>query len=598
MADGWYLFDGTRQLGPLRLSELKHLLDVQGMSGVQVWRAGLEGWAAPSDLPELAPTGPPPLPTLFEARLHDGANDRIASKLRRRCNFIAMNWRGEFSLVTSYWLFGFLGNLFAGALALAVVAAFQSDGGYRPLAIFSTILLVWVAVIATAVWQTVGVWRSADRHIEARALLGKKSPWARVAKLAVFFGVIRLAGTFLSSGWPQLLETGRMTFLDDPDIPAYSIRVMRNGTEAEIAGGFKYGLTDDFVRILNASRQIKVVHLDSPGGRIGEAEKLNRIIRGKNLDTYVSSRCMSACTVAFAGGGHRILRRGAVLGFHAPSFPGMSREELADASQIQRDIFAAAGFDRSFVDRALSTPSTELWRPTFSELLQARAITAVSDGSDFALSGIGTALTKDDFGRMLRKALPLLAALKIRFPNDYDAVVQAYYASFQSGKTEVEAVVAGRTRLLVVLRKLRPLADDSVLSDIGAAYADQYRSLGSKSPALCYQYASGAGGTFAPPDLPQALIQRQSEIDRRVVETASARPAADTTASSAAWKKILTRLAGRGVSGEQFNLLSATTVPPEKYRDYCATATTLFSETSKLPPGDAGIIMRQILADK
>jgi len=43
-----------------------------------------------------------------------------------------------------------------------------------------------------------------------------------------------------------------MSFLDDPDIPAYSIRVMRNGTEAEITGGFKYGLTDDFVKILNA----------------------------------------------------------------------------------------------------------------------------------------------------------------------------------------------------------------------------------------------------------------------------------------------------------------------------------------------------------
>jgi hypothetical protein len=27
-----------------------------------------------------------------------------------------------------------------------------------------------------------------------------------------------------------------MAFLDDPDIPAYSIRVMRNGTEAEITG--------------------------------------------------------------------------------------------------------------------------------------------------------------------------------------------------------------------------------------------------------------------------------------------------------------------------------------------------------------------------
>src|SRR5260370_10239576 len=211
-----------------------------------------------------------------------------------------------------------------------------------PGCVFARTALVWGGIQQCAVGQRVGVGRTATRHIKARVLLGKKWPWAGLAKLAVCFGALRLAGTFLLSGWPQLLETGRMSFLDDPDIPAYSIRVMRNGTEAEITGGFKYGLTDDFIKILNASRQIKVVHLDSLGGRIGEAKKLNKVIRSRNLDTYVSSNCMSACTIAFAAGARRTLRKGAVLGFHGPSFPGMSRDELAEASQSQKDIFLAA----------------------------------------------------------------------------------------------------------------------------------------------------------------------------------------------------------------------------------------------------------------
>jgi hypothetical protein len=46
---------------------------------------------------------------------------------------------------------------------------------------------------------------------------------------------------------------------------------MRNGTEIEISGGFKYGLNDDFLRILNAAPRVEVVHLNSLGGRIGEA---------------------------------------------------------------------------------------------------------------------------------------------------------------------------------------------------------------------------------------------------------------------------------------------------------------------------------------
>jgi hypothetical protein len=598
MVDSWYFFDGTRQLGPFSLAELKHLLLVQRPYSVLVWREGLTEWTAPFDLPEFAPVRPPPIPTISEATHNQGADAHLETKPHRFNNFIAMNWRGDFSLGTTYWLFGFLGNLFAGALAVAVVAVFHSESGYQPRSIFSSILLVWMGIVAIAIWQMVGVWRSANRHINARALLGKKSPWAGLAKLAVLLGVLRLIGMFFSSGFPQLLETGRMSFLDDPDIPPYSIRVMRNGTEAEITGGFKYGLTDDFVKILSASRQIKVVHLDSLGGRIGEAEKLNRVIRSKNLDTYVSSKCMSACTVAFAGGMHRVLRKGAVLGFHAPSFPGMSKEELVEASKDQRDIFAAAGFDRKFVDQALSTPSAELWKPTSSVLLQAKAITSISDGNDFAISGIGTSLTKNDFGLMLSKAIPLMEPLKIRFPSDYDSVVQAYYGSFESGKTEAESVAAARAKLLIIIKKLRPLADDGVLSDVGAVYADQYGALGSKNPTLCYQYASGIGNAVAPSDIPQALIQRENDVNRRVVETASSRVTVDATTSGAVWKKIGTILISKGVSSEQFDLLSAATVPPDKYGDYCVTATALFREISKLPQSEAGIAMREVLADK
>jgi hypothetical protein len=214
-----------------------------------------------ADLTELAPaTTLPPIPAV-SGKAHSEAPVVGTTKSGRSNNFIAMNWRGEFSLATSYWLFGFLGNLFAGFLAAVIVAVFQSDGGYQPKAIFASISLVWLGIVAIAIWQSVGIWRSANRYIKARVLLGKKSPWAGLAKIAVFLGVLRLVGTFLSSGWPQLLETGRMSFLDDPDIPAYSIRVMRNGTEAEISGGFKYGLTDDFLKVLSASRQIRVVHL-------------------------------------------------------------------------------------------------------------------------------------------------------------------------------------------------------------------------------------------------------------------------------------------------------------------------------------------------
>ena len=75
MADSWCLFDGARQLGPLSLSELKHFLEVKSLPDVQVWREGLNEWAAPSDLPEFAPVEPPPIPTISEDGRGQGADD-------------------------------------------------------------------------------------------------------------------------------------------------------------------------------------------------------------------------------------------------------------------------------------------------------------------------------------------------------------------------------------------------------------------------------------------------------------------------------------------------------------------------------------------
>ena len=522
----------------------------------------------------------------------------LPKKPSRYNNFIARNWRGEYSLVTAYWGFGFLGNIFAGLVPVIAVAAFQSKGGYDPRAILATMVAIWVGVLAIVIWQLIGVWRSADRHIAARVILGKSSPWAGLAKVGVFLGFLRLVGTFVSTGLPQLTETSRMVFLDDPDIPAYSIRVMRNGTEAEITGGFKYGLTDDFVKILNASRQIRVVHLDSVGGRIGEAIKLNSLIRERKLDTYVSANCLSACTIAFAGGRKRVLRSGAKLGFHAPAFPGMNDRELADMAKDQKDVFAAAGFNKAFVDHGLSTPSSEMWEPSADVLLQAGAITATSDGSEYAISGFGANPSKEYIGDLLTKWLPVLQALKMRFPDDYDVIVQAYYDSFVSGQTEDGAALAARARLVVTISALRPLADDAVLVEVGKVYADQYSALGAKDPALCYQYASGIGNRVAASDLPSDLVKRENEINKRVVETAVKRPATPESVSDALWKKIGALLGAKGVAAEQFDLIGSSSVSPGRYAEYCTVAVLLYREISKLPQKEAGILMRQLLSDK
>jgi hypothetical protein len=129
-------------------------------------------------------------------------------------------------------------------------------------------------------------------------------------------------------------------------------------------------------------------------------------------------------------------------------------------------------------------------------------------------------------------------------------------------------------------------------------YAEQYAALGSKSVALCYQYASGVGDTVAPSDIPDALIKKENDLNRRVVETAKARTPVNSAVSEALWKKIGASMASKGVKSEQFDLLSATRVPVEKYKDYCIVSTLVFKEISQLPENEAGILMRDVWAEK
>jgi hypothetical protein len=106
------------------------------------------------DLPQgtpYAPAVPPPLPPPLPPQA-----------LRSR-NYFVRHWRGELSLPVSYWLNGVLGGLMIGVIVggLAYLIRIRDDA--QPLMWLASLTMTWVAGALLAVWQTVGVWRSAIR---------------------------------------------------------------------------------------------------------------------------------------------------------------------------------------------------------------------------------------------------------------------------------------------------------------------------------------------------------------------------------------------------------------------------------------------------
>jgi hypothetical protein len=376
----------------------------------------------------------------------------ILGKRAARFNFIARNWRGELPLWVSYWIFGWLDRM-AFLLLAGVVAVWLAPGtGFGPWTLFVVTVTLWMAIALISCWQLVGVWRSANRVRET-------SSWAGLAKLSVVAASLLTIRTLAFSAVPQTNEVMRIAFLDDPDIPAYSMRIMRDGTELEISGGFKFGLSDDFVRIARAVPRLRVVHLDSVGGRLAEGQRLYSAIRERGLVTYVSHQCLSACTVAFAGGRERFMAPTARLGFHAATFPGVR----ADGTRDERNALTSAGFDKAFVARAVSTSSKGMWFPTTEELLRAHAITAVAAPGRFAASGLGGLVGPDQLIKRLRATVPAVGALEELRPTDYQAIVDQFYDGYLSGLTQAELDSALSSRLTPILRANVLLAEDQQL---------------------------------------------------------------------------------------------------------------------------------------
>jgi hypothetical protein len=522
-----------------------------------------------------------------------------AANSGHRSNFLVRFWRGEYSLGVSYWLFGLLGDIALAFITEGIGALFYIERGYDPRAILGSLVSIWLVTGVFLVWQVTGIWRSASRNGAGRRAIGKRAFWAGVAKIALVLGVCSSLYTFCSAGLPQIVEISRIVFLNDPDIAPYSIRVMRSGTEAEIAGGFKYGLTNDFIRTLAAYPNIKVVHLNSLGGRIGEAIRLNGVLRTQGVDTYVSAGCYSACTIAFAAGRDRFLKAGAPLGFHAATFPGTTPSDLDSVKLAQQRVFQTAGFDNAFIEKALATPGSQMWTPTAEELTAAKVITGISNGTQFAFSGLlGRNVSRDRLDALMMQGIPLLKTIKEHAPRDYDDILMQYLAGYVDGKTEMEVETRGRASILALVRKLEPMADDAVMAEISLLDADEYAAMDAKDPSLCYQFASGNFANIDLANVIPGLIERENQLSQRVLETAKPRPDVPQAELTELWKKIDARLSEKGVSDDQLKLLDSGPGDATRYSEYCSISEASYREIARLPASEAGMLMRSLLSNK
>src|SRR6185437_12642102 len=341
---------------------------------------------------------------------------------------------------------------------------------------------IWTIVLVLQVYLTIGVWLSASQQRFDAS--GRRGPWGLAAQLVLALAALNSARLFVMTGVAELVEGADMALFDDPSLPPYSVRLMRGGTEAEIAGGFKYGLAREAETLFATAPQLRVVHLNSAGGRLGEAVKIVRLITRRKLDTYTSATCASACSVVFAAGHERYLRRGARLGFHRGIFAG------SENAEAMKRLLLSAGIAPAFVDRAVAQPAESIWYPTDAELADGKVVTAFVDSYRFAASGFGTYATLMAFEDSLRRT-PGLEALSESQPELFDDIAELYLKRYFEGRSigQIEDEVR-HTKVAPFIAARLPQVDDGILVDFAHLLADQYAALGARDPASCFAYVT------------------------------------------------------------------------------------------------------------
>jgi hypothetical protein len=417
-----------------------------------------------------------------------GGNDPTTSATaplkvaKKSHNFIVKHWRGEYSLAVSYWLFGFLIAIFVailpfalGELSNALNLGTETQG--------TLILANYAAIAAVSVWQIVGVIRSASAYVKH----GGRYIWAAMATLMVCLGALRLVNSFIVDGAPLIREGINMIRGTD-NIPAYSLRLMRNDTELELAGGIPIGTTTAVRNMLDSSPTVRVIHLNSAGGRIAEANKLASLISERQLVTYTRTSCTSACAIAFLSGRERYIGEQGRIGFHSASVNGATGSDELNVNASFRTALSRIGATPQFVAKAINTGPQDMWFPTTDELKQQNVITSIVDSRNFALSGTSDWQDANKIEQSLLKT-PVYTALSIYDTDNYAKLRKTVVAGVQAGRsmaeiqTDVQTLFTGSIVPSYLIR-----APDQALIRYWRSQLAEVKFFGKTNPGHCLTF--------------------------------------------------------------------------------------------------------------
>jgi hypothetical protein len=394
----WYVVVARKRRGPLSTAQLSEELQAGKVPpDAWVWTEGMDEWVPAGEIQELRPrpafqrvaSQPEPVraprapasapqaasPAKAKPQVPESWDPSAPSLQQKFWNLLLRHWRGELPLPVSYWVMSLAATLVVFVLS-AIVGAFDMVDAPEPVAF--AILGFLALAAAIVIWQIVGVWRSAENY---RARGGPKI-WAQLAMGLTALAAIRFVVDVFLIQAPVALEMLRI--IDgDKDFSDYNVVVLDGGDVLSIAGPIGFGLTARVDDALASFDNVRVVRLNSGGGRLAEAYRLGERIRDRGLSTHVAEECSSACVIAFASGAKRLLGPEARIGLHEVSFPGLAPRWSESERRKYIEFLKGQGVSAGFVNNAMRRGGEGMWYPSHDQLIDAGLASAMAEDGEF-----------------------------------------------------------------------------------------------------------------------------------------------------------------------------------------------------------------------
>jgi hypothetical protein len=638
-ADDWLVAKNNQQFGPITFDQLRsYARDGLVSRSDLLKKAGSPAWLRAQDIHGLFPLQPP-LPAEPAVRrpieIALSAHDRVAAPPvseaqalrhvtadllrgaggnfgldrsapparaqppisgadRKRSNYFARHWRGELSLPVSFWINGILAGIAILAVNMGIQAATDFKDDFQPGTALAAEVLIWTLTSCIAVWRLVGVWRSATNYRKALNIV-----WGVVAKVMVILGAAESIHNFAVEGAPQIGELYNI-YRGDAKVGSYAFRVLRDGRELEFAGGITFGAAKDFQRFLDAMPAVQIVHLNSPGGRVVEAERIARLISARKLSTYVVGNCLSACTTLFMSGRERLISPQGRLGFHQPDFPGLSDQERREILAEEELRLRQFGVSAAFAHKANLAPPDDMWFPTVAELIAEHVATRVVNPLDFAMSDIDVSdLTNEEIRNQLMND-PMFAKIREYRPEQYARIVDTFEDALKRGASGNELIEALKPPVTSTFFEMLPYASDEDVLAVFRFFVTNASKIRATDPSDCYY---SVRPEEAIPAIANRLRQKYPSEEgdewamrRRVIENFDGLPVRIPNEQEMLPLKRKLQAAVRMRYGTDADLLDNSKIPFEKHSVFCSVIIGYFEEILSWPRKDAVAYFRSLRA--